>query len=345
MSARSTGGAASAPSGDAALAARLRERVGGRHRVVAAATVAGSEVRAATLGCALDAGFEIGSITKGFTGLLYVDALERGEIEPQTTLGELLPLGESPAAAVTLSSLSTHTSGLPRLPPGALNMRTLRGLWLHGANPYGEDLMELVGQAARVQKLGTPRSSYSNLGFELLGHAVAAAAGTTYAELVATRLAGPLGLTSVYLPHAPDDLRPSALLGTSRLGRPQQAWTGEALGPAGGVRASIEDMGRFTLALLDGTAPGLTALDPVTKVAGVVRIGAAWMTLERGGRQITWHNGGTGGFRSWMGIDRAAGTGVVLISATARSVDRAGMTMLTELTDAADVTGATEAAP
>ena len=320
---------------DATLAARLKGRAGRGHRVIAVATVAAGEVVTATLGADLDADFEIGSISKGFTGLLYVDALERGEIGALSTLGDFLPLATSPAAGLALSAVSTHSSGLPRLAPGTVTLRTMRDMWRHGANPYGEDLPQLLGQAAEV-KLGKPRPSYSNFGFELLGHAIAAAAGTTYRELVATRLAGPLGLASVYAPRSAADLRPGALLGTSRLGRPQQAWTGEALAPAGGIRASIEDMGRFTLALLDGSAPGIAALDPVAPLAGpAVRIGAAWITIDRHGRQVTWHNGGTGGFRSWIGVDRAAGTGVVVLTATARSVDRAGMSMLTELSTAA----------
>ena len=320
---------------DATLTAHLQKRAGRRHPVIAAATVTSGEVAIASLGADPGADFEIGSISKGFTGLLYVDALERGEVGPRSTLGDFLPLGSSAAAGLTLQDVSTHSSGLPRLPPGTVTLRTMRQMWLHGANPYGEDLPQLLEQVAQV-KLGKPRPAYSNLGFELLGHAIAAAAGSTYRDLLAARLAGPLDLPSVYAPRSAGELRPGAVLGTSRLGRPQQAWTGEALAPAGGIRASIEDLGRFTLALLDGSAPGIAALDPVAPLAGpAVRIGAAWITLERHGRQIVWHNGGTGGFRSWIGIDRAAGTGVVVISATARTVDRLGMTMLTELSEAA----------
>ena len=63
------------------------------------------------------------------------------------------------------------------------------------------------------------------------------------------------------------------------------------------------------------------------------RIGAAWMTLRVKGRDITWHNGATGGFRTWAGLDREAGTGVVLLSATAVTVDRQGFRMLRELTE------------
>jgi hypothetical protein len=50
------------------------------------------------------------------------------------------------------------------------------------------------------------------------------------------------------------------------------------------------------------------------------------------GRSITWHNGGTGGFRSWLGLDRDAGTGAVVLSAISASVDRAGFRLLALLT-------------
>ena len=54
----------------------------------------------ASLGASLDADFEIGSVSKGITGLLYADACSRGEVGPDSTLGELLPLGDCPAAGL-----------------------------------------------------------------------------------------------------------------------------------------------------------------------------------------------------------------------------------------------------
>jgi CubicO group peptidase (beta-lactamase class C family) len=97
------------------LAARVAKLLGRRHSVFAAATVTGSGVALASRGADPDADFEIGSISKGFTGLLYAEAVARGEVASDTTLGALLPLGDAPAAAVTLRSLSIHRSGLPRL--------------------------------------------------------------------------------------------------------------------------------------------------------------------------------------------------------------------------------------
>jgi CubicO group peptidase (beta-lactamase class C family) len=313
--------------GDAELAARLDTLV--RHRApVAVALVTPAGTTLAARGAGLTADFEIGSISKGITGLLYCDALSRGEITPDSTLGDLLPLGDCAAAAVTLASLSIHRSGLPRLAPETHGIRATVEVWRRGTNPYGEDLEALVRQAREV-KPGPPRTRYSNLGFELLGHALASAAGTTYVELVTSRVIEPLGLLNTYLPATPDQLRPNAVSGTSRNGRPRQPWTGEALGPAGGIRSSITDMARLTAALLDGTAPGIDALDPTSRFGPRVQIGAAWITVEMWkGRPITWHNGGTGGFRSWIGLDRAAGTGAVVLSATTASVDRAGFALL-----------------
>jgi CubicO group peptidase (beta-lactamase class C family) len=317
--------------GDGQLAARLGALLGPRHPVAAAAVVSPRGPIVASIGADLDADFEIGSISKGVTGLLYADALERGEINPDSTLGELLPLGDVPAARVTLASLSTHRSGLPRLPKSAHAFRRTVALWRHGTNPYGEDLEQLLDQARGVQ-VGKPRPRYSNLGFELLGHALAGAAATTYPDLVQDRVATPLGLDRFYAPATADQLGPKALIGRSRRGRSQQPWTGGALGPAGGIRASIEDMARLTQALLDGSASGMSALDPVAPLGKRARIGAAWIIIEVDGRSITWHNGGTGGFWSCLGLDRAAGVGVVVLSATAASVDRHGFALLAENT-------------
>lgn len=306
----------------------LERRLGRRHPVVGAAVVAPGGTTLVVRGASTESDFEIGSVSKGITGLLYTDAVERGEVAPTTQLGDLLPV-QGAAGGVTLGALSTHTSGLPRLPAAAQPYRRTLQLWRHGTNPYGESLDELLEQVRGVTP-GTPKPSYSNLGYELLGHAVARAAGLGYRELVAQRLTSPLGLDSMYVPSDRSELRSTAVIGRSKRGRTMQPWTGEGIAPAGGIRSSIGDMARLAESLLDGSAPGTAALDPVQTFSGGVRIGAAWLTLPFKGRDVTWHNGGTGGFRSWMGLDRTAGTAAIILSATSASVDRAGFLLLQE---------------
>ena len=101
--------------------------------------------------------------------------------------------------------------------------------------------------------------------------------------------------------------------------------------------ASICDVGggtgRLLRALLDRSVAGSDALDPVAPFAGAMRIGAGWLTGPMLRRTVTWHNGGTGGFRSFVGIDREHGVGVALVSASTRSVDRAGARLLAEAGD------------
>lgn len=307
--------------GDPALAADLRAALGRRHPVAAVARVHENGTRVAAIGADVTADFEIGSVSKAVTGLLYADAMDRGEIDGTTVLADLLPLSGTSVGAIRLTSLSTHRSGLPRLPTGSQPLRRTIDLWRHGSNPYGEDVATLVEQAART-RVGSPTPRYSNLGFELLGHALGLAAGLDYPTLVRRRLAEPLRLSTLYAPATPEDLRLTSLAGRSHSGRPRAPWTGAAVAPAGGLRASIEDMATLARAVLTGDAPGTTALDPVSQYTRRVAIGAGWITVDRGDGQITWHNGGTGGFRSWIGVDRVRGTGLVLLTATAAPIDR-----------------------
>lgn len=317
---------------DPTLLAVVEEELAPRHPVVAVATTQSGRIAVASRGASTGSAFEIGSISKGLTALLYADALDRGVVEETSTLGELLPLDDAPAASVSLGALATHRSGLPTLPAAAQPLRRTLRLWTAGTNPYGETLDELLAQV-RTVSVGRPRPRYSNLGFQLLGHAVAAESGTSYSQLLHDRVADPLGLASVHVPAAPSDLWATDVVGQSARGHAREAWTGGGLGPAGGVRASIGDMAVLARALLDGTATGTSALDPVAAFAGSrVQIGAAWLVMEHEGRSITWHNGATGGFTSWLGLDRAAGTGVVVLSGTGRSVDRAGFRLLSRLT-------------
>ncbi|WP_433997092.1 serine hydrolase domain-containing protein [Barrientosiimonas endolithica] len=274
----------------------------------------------------------MGSVTKGFTGLLYVDAVERGEVRPSSTLGEFLDLGDSFAASATLEAVSRHRSGLPRLaviPDAAA--RSWR-LWRHGANPYGDSLETLLKHARGTKGRRSTRPSYSNLGFQLLGHALAAAAGTTYVELLRTRLLDPLGMTTTYAPRIPAELRPEAVAGTGLFGARRDPWVGEDIGPAGGIRSTATDLAIFARALLDGAVPGIAALDPVEAFGRDLRVGAGWMTSPVRGRRVTWHNGGTGGCASWFGLDRENGRAAYVVLAELRKVDHVAQNLLVDPT-------------
>ncbi len=318
--------------GDAHLVRAMDRTV--RSKPAAVAVVAPERELTATAATDPHATFEIGSISKALTGLLYRDSVERGLVSATTELRELLPLeGHGDVGSVSLGALATHRSGLPGLPPGMHPIRRTLGFWIRGENPYGDPLAALLDQT-RGLRLGPPGPRYSNLGFQLLGHAVAAAAGSSYERLLHDVL-GPEFST----PARVEDLEPEDLRGSDRFGRPMHPWVGEAIAPAGGIRATIGTMRGFLHSVLDGTVPGVSALDPVADFTPRVGIGAGWITLEHRGRRITWHNGRTGGFSSWIGVDRDAGTGVVMLAAVSRSVDRQGFRLLEEFASGAPSPG------
>lgn len=306
---------------------RVAGLLGRRHtRWIAVRVDLATGAEMATEGIHEHSDVELGSVTKTVTGQLWRVALDRSEVTPATVVGDLLPVG-GPVGAVFLTSLASHTSGLPRLAGGSEMLKRTVDLYRSGANPYREDLAGLLQQVADI-KVGSPRPAYSNLGFQLLGHAIAAAAGTTYQCLVRERYAEPLGLHDTYVPYSASELRPRAVAPRNRRGREVAPWASESVAPAGGVRSSAADLAVIVRALLDETAPGMRALDPVTKFAGQARIGAGWLTMPVKERSVTWHNGGTGGFRACLALDRSRGVGAAIGSATTRSVDPACFELL-----------------
>ena len=99
-----------AAGGSTGLAVAVIEPAGDGYTILASA---GPAIHATTI-------FEIGSITKAFTGILLADMAARGDVRLDQPVVELLPPGTSIPARngkqITLEQLATHTSGLPRLP-------------------------------------------------------------------------------------------------------------------------------------------------------------------------------------------------------------------------------------
>lgn len=168
---------------------------------------------------------------------------------------------------------------------------------------------------------------YSNFGMALLGHALATRAGLPYAELLTERLLRPLGMTDTVVQLGKTPVGDAAEGGSGR-GRPVDPWYGEGYLPAGvGLWATAADLGRLLTATM-GTAPGADAARPRFTDSSDRRVGYAWFTDRHDDREITWHNGATGGFRSYVGYDRAVGRGVAVLGNTDVDVERIGLRLL-----------------
>ncbi len=324
--------------GDRALAARVRPHLQGALDRVSVATIDGNTVTYAHFGADDTTEYEIGSITKTFTSLLLADAIARGEVTADTTVGALLPLAGTAVANVTLAELASHRSGLPLVATRLQDQAALYLLAVTRRDPYIQDADRVVALAHAATLSNRGHVTYSNLGAALLGHALASATKMEYARLVEERIFRPLGMTASSVPVTAGNLPADALTGFSSAGRGQAPWTLNGWAAAGGIRSTPTDMVRYARALLDGSAPGVAALTPRWESSinafaphwesGEQRVGYAWFTEKIKGRPVTWHDGGTAGFASIIVLDRANDRAVIILSNTNASVGDAGITLV-----------------
>jgi CubicO group peptidase (beta-lactamase class C family) len=281
--------------------------------------------------------FEIGSVTKVFTGLLLATMVEAGEAALDEPLADLYPELSLPVRGrpILLVDLATHTAGLPRLPPGLVR-QALR----HRDDPYARFTDADVARALESVRLRAEpgdRVRYSNFGAGVLGQALARRAGTPYDDLVRTRVCTPLGLADTGVRRSSDQLARRAV-GHSRRGRPVPDWRMDSLPGMGALHSTSSDLARFVAAQLD---PGATPLEaairltqePRARLGRVGHVGLAWMRtpLPRTRERMLWHNGGTGGTFGFVGLVPEARAGVVVLTNTARPVDRVGVDLLAGL--------------
>ncbi len=170
---------------------------------------------------------------------------------------------------------------------------------------------------------------YSNLAFGLLGYALAQSNHTTYGELVARQVFEPLGM-SMSSTGLTASMRVHLAHGHDENGKPASNWDLDALAGAGAIRSTTNDMLRYLRANMGATHTPLEAAmkfaqQPRADLGNGTRIGLAWMTTPR---WIVWHNGGTGGYHSFIGFTTDGRHGVVVLTNTAVSVDELGFAVL-----------------
>ncbi len=279
-----------------------------------------------------DTVFEIGSITKVFTSLLLADMIERGELKAEDEAGKYLPEGVAMPARggkrITLLDLARHVSGLPRMPDQFQPADP--------ANPFADydtaKLYSFLGRVTLGRDIGE-KYEYSNVGVGLLGHLLARRAGVSYEELLRTRILQPLKMTSTSITFS-EDQRKRLAIGHNKKLQPVKNWDLDVLAGAGAIRSTANDMLKFAAAHMGQVKTPLDAAMARMRVprrpAGQKRmeIAMGWHILTQTGTDLYWHNGGTGGYRTFLGMELGAKRAVVVLSNTVLSNDDVGFHLL-----------------
>ncbi len=280
-----------------------------------------------------DSVFEIGSISKTFTGLLLAQLTEQGKVRLDEPVRDLLPPGTvaKPAAGpeITLLDLSDQHSGLPHMPDN-----------FHPANPsnpYADYSAALLYAFVAKHGIALPEHAtfgYSNLGVGLLGQALSDRAGVPYPKLLAGQITGPLAMRDTAVSLSPD-MRARFTQGHSGDHQPAPAWDLDALAGAGGIRSTAPDMLTYLEAQLHPDHLSATALhtpDGKTLPAAIqkshilhaeagpgMHIALNWFRVDSTGS--FWHNGATGGYSAYALFNPEKDFALVVLSNTTVTAD------------------------
>jgi serine-type D-Ala-D-Ala carboxypeptidase/endopeptidase len=263
--------------------------------------------------------FEIASITKIFTALLLSDMATRGELTLSDPVQKYLPIDQVRVPAygerqITLFDLASHTSGLPLRP---VNLTSQTALNKYAG--YTVDQLYRGLSSMSLDRAPGDLFEYSNLGYGLLGHALANRAGTGYETLFQQRITNPLGMHDTRT-ELTADMRRRLVVGHTDDLTPGIYEGSGALDASGSLHSTANDLLIFLEAFMGKRATpfraAMTLMMAKTVPAGdaTTRIGLGWRITSLDGHQITWSAGRADGFRSFIGFSTATGIGVVALA-------------------------------
>lgn len=291
--------------------------------------------------------YEIGSVTKTFTGLLLLIQLEKQGYDLDTPVKVLsdgqINLPSVDDTEITLRHLVTHTSGLPRLPanlaPASMD------------DPYAdytyEELYEFLDDFTPDVAPGE-RFEYSNLAYMVLGHLAEVMGGAGYDTLVGEYITGELQMESTARV-----VTDSARFATPTMtGLTVSTWNFDHIRGLGELRSTSSDMARYIKAYLQHVPfPYQSALaaahEPLYERREDSHLGHAWFINTAHADTIVHHGGGTGGFRSFAAFSPVSKKGVVVLTNSNDNVQDIGLHLLNteyELKELQDVVAVDDAA-
>lgn len=284
--------------------------------------------------------FEIGSMTKVFTALVLADMARDGLVKPDDPVRRYLPdsvtVPMRGGREITLLDLVTHSSGLPRMPSNfeLSESRSPGDPYAH----YPPDLLYAFLSKHTLRRDIGSEYEYSNLGYAVLGHTLARKAGVSYEDLVVQRICTPLNMNDTRVTLSEQQRRRLAP-GHDDTGKPAANWNFDVFAGAGALRSSAHDMLIFLSANMGLTKTNLRwAMDTChqeRRKAGNEHQSVGWgfhiYKPPDAAVKIVWHNGGTGGYHSYMGFIKKSQTGVIVLSNCSQSIDSAAIRILKAL--------------
>jgi CubicO group peptidase (beta-lactamase class C family) len=244
-------------------------------------------------------GFRLGSMSKAFTALAVMRAVEAGSLSPdapvQSVLSDFTLADPAAAAGITLRHLLAHTSGIPRTAPRAA-----------ADAPLAAHVAALAGVAPAARP--GARHIYASPNYLVAARMLEVAEGRPFADILQTAVLAPLGLTDTLVTAADGHLAPGHRYW---FGFPFPANLPEEPGrlATASLIASAADMARFLrFQLGDGSWQGQRLLSPAamaemqrgTAAGDGFRYAMGWREGRIAGTRALHHGGILPDFRGKM---------------------------------------------
>lgn len=276
--------------------------------------------------------FEIGSITKTFTATILAHYVNEGKISLTDPIVKYLPDSLSTNLElhkITIMNLSNHTSGLPTIPSNFANK-------MNPINPYIHYDVRLLFAGLKTCKLMTVPGTayaYSNLATGLLGVILERISGKSYEQLVKQLITGPLQMNSTSQRLTPQQNKHFVKVYDAD-GDETRPWDFNALAGCGSLRSTVNDLLLYAKANINSDYTPLSNSFALTHKITFSKhpvVGLGWHILQIDGGSYYWHNGGTGGSRSYLILNTEKKIAVVVLSNSNVGVDDIGISILKEI--------------
>lgn len=260
--------------------------------------------------------FHIGSMNKMFTAVAIAQLAERGKLEWDSTLAELMPEypDQAAAAKITVWQLLRHTSGL-----GDFFVTEFFQNREKFVNPG--DYIDLIARQPTMFEPGADWN-YSNAGYILLGRIVENRSGEGYFEYVRRHIFAPAGMTASGF-DSQEDVTEKLATGYFKEGAFATSWKANWMtlpfkgSPAGGGYSTNGDLLRFASALRGGKLIGAATLQKMFDDGVPVGPGAyaaGFGDRLSNGRHIRGHAGGAPGMNANLAMVWETGAAVAVTS-------------------------------
>ncbi len=276
-----------------------------------------------------DSVFEIGSITKTFTGTMLAKLVYEGQVSQDDPIANYLPIPLHQASlngnVPTLVQLADHTSGLPVEPSNVRNGEK----YPNPDSPYGsytkEQLYDYLAHQQTLQFTPGEKRLYSNLGAGLLGHILTLISGKSYEQLLFESICKPLGMSDTFVELTPERQR-RMVQGRSSNGELMPFGDGDcgALTGCGGIKSSARDLVKYLRANMTDTTYFFLAQKPTTQFDEHFSGALGWAPYSERGKVHQGAFGATPGFTSGVIFERNMRVGVVVLTNVSSSLASKG---------------------